>query len=154
LLPETSVRLHRVQSLPTVNMYTVSRLQAKQQLTALVSMATFVAVLDAQLLHGIRTQDAAVTYLEQRANGIQSEPATKHPLMYEPICSWSELINSFAGIAEDSGIESRLGKGAFLHIGQIDCAPQPTGTGGYFPEGESGHSFAPSAQITSHLNSH
>lgn len=56
-------------------MYTVSRLQAKQQLTALVSMATFIAVLDAQLLHGIRTQDGAVTYLQQRANSIRSEPA-------------------------------------------------------------------------------
>jgi hypothetical protein len=39
-------------------------------------MVTFVAVLDAQSLHGIRTQDGAVTYLEQRANGVQSEPVT------------------------------------------------------------------------------
>lgn len=57
-------------------MYTVSRLQAKHQLTALVSMVTFIAVLDAQSLHGIRTQDGAVTYLEQRANWVQSEPVT------------------------------------------------------------------------------
>jgi hypothetical protein len=37
-------------------------------------MATFIAVLDAQLLRAITTQDGAITYLEQREKR-HSEPA-------------------------------------------------------------------------------